>query len=199
MKQRIKRGLSYLNKEYAFYSCLPLIRMGFHANIAVFEDQLNGNIVVVAACDLKRGEYLMKPIDFFKKLKANKDFDIHFWRRKTEIHLNDGDKEMMQLLWNEFVSAQQWRQSLVHGDTEKLIMILNFSHYQTLRMSVYQSSLAQEIMFPAPFLMEAKAGEHKQVLHVIYLTMDVIARMNDTYYAQQALVNPEIYTVVFHP
>lgn len=165
--------------------------MGFHANVAVFEDKLNANIVVVAACDLQRGECLVRPIDFLKRLKANRDMDLELWRRQTEQHLSDADKALLGVLWKDFEETHKWRKCVVHRDTERLMMTLVANHYQRLFLALYRSALSQELIFPVHFLLTDKrvADRHQEVLHIVFLVMDIVAHINDTSYCEKRLAS----------
>ena len=68
--------MHYLLRDYALWPTLIWIRMGFRANVAIFEDAKNGNAVVVTAADLESGDCLVQPIRYFKKLKMGNAFDI---------------------------------------------------------------------------------------------------------------------------
>ena len=163
--------------------------MGFHANVAVFEDKLNANIVVVAACDLQRGEYLIRPIDFLKRLRANAKMDLELWRRQTEQHLSDADRALLRVHWTHFQQTQKWRQSVVHGDTERMLMTLVANHYQKLFLSLYRSALSQELIFPVNFMLTEQGSKEKiqEVTHIVCFVMDIVAHINDTKHCENML------------
>eukprot|EP01084_Bolivina_argentea_P299253 515803_1 len=147
MEYTLRKALNHLTNKFVFHSSLPLIRIGFHANVAIFEDPANSNVFAVSTCDLNAGENLIQPIDFLKQFKINQHFDLGLWRRKTEMHLNDNDKKMLNLLWNNFCNIHRWMQHVKHGDKHHLSMIQKTKDYHNVILASYQNVFAQEIIF----------------------------------------------------
>lgn len=124
------------------YSSLESLQFGLHSNIAISKDE-HGNIFMMSTCDLSAGEYLIKPIDFFKALElSNGSLDVDAWKERFEKQLSDEDNFMLDLLWKYFENMAedfeaQWIQNDQFGDGD-FEGILNSRNYEMIRLLMHQ-------------------------------------------------------------
>ncbi len=87
----LSQTIQHLSWNNILYSSLPLIKIGFTANVAIFTQEIDDyadTIIVIASADLEKHSTLIQPLNFMKKLVWTTDsefktFDMLHWRNQA--------------------------------------------------------------------------------------------------------------------
>ena len=125
------KAVSHLSGTGRLYSDVPFIRMGFGANVDLWET--DGLIVIASVSDIAFAEDLVQPLDFMKRLGHTPSLSVEQWMADVAPKLSDREGVILHAL-----KADLDEIAAVYREKENYDAVIELPAYRRVMFRMYR-------------------------------------------------------------